>query len=302
MRTWILACAVLLLAGEAARAQDEIELLDGSKIQGTIEKVEAGKIVILSRPGNSRLDIPLTYLAPYQQYKVRAGQFKLEERDWTYHATLADWCLKHYWLENAELDPRLRQAADAEFKQARQKGAPEATLAEMADRHGLLFDKDGNLKTPLEMGLRKTPEGKWVTEEEWKKLEEARAAEETKDLKKRWLIGNYKDYLRAFLPYVESMRKDYHKKCIRFRSRIAAKGANFAPPVKCDIGTITEDKYLRLILTDEDAPFAFVDKNKKKLLEKLDVIQRGERVQVCAQVFALAEGGFVVLVDDLIVD
>lgn len=303
MRTLGLSLAIALALSGGAWAQEEIELLDGSKIQGSIEKVEGGRIVITTRPEGSRLDIPLTYLSPYQQYRARVwGQ---KETDWTAHATLADWCLRHFNMGGGDkegLDPRLKQAAQTEFEQARQGGGPEDTLKEIAARHGFLL-KDGKIVTPSEAGLVwDEAQQRWISPEEKAKLDAERAAELSKDLKKRKLIGNWDTYPRAFLPYIGSMRT-YYKKFpkIRFWAKLEAKGVTFGSAVKTDAGPVDEAKYVRLILRDEDTAVAFVDKSNKDLLQKIDAIQRGERVQVCGQVVN-TEGGFVVLVADLVVD
>ncbi len=73
----------LVLAALAAHSgtlhAEEFELLDGSTIVGSYRSVTAEKIVLESQDG-ATLEIPLNFLTPYQQFKVRQWRLKPEDR------------------------------------------------------------------------------------------------------------------------------------------------------------------------------------------------------------------------------
>ncbi|MHC5039031.1 MAG: hypothetical protein ACYTHM_17115 [Planctomycetota bacterium] len=312
MQDRLVTCLVLGIViglGAPTYAADQIELLDGTMILGDVHKVQAMKVVIKTRPEGSLLEIPLKYLAPMQQYKIRLLRLKpgdLDPQDHNIRIQLGKWCFEHN-----EWDNRLLEEAKTQFKLAEEYGGQDAKeiITAYLETHNIKVDQKGNWVSAeawhkAQGHVRDPQTGKWMTKEEWEKIQ----AQEAKELKTKLLVANKNDYQRVCLPiltasrsvYADRDKQDKYRK-VRFWSHFLFTDPQFGRTQAEALGTLGADKYVRILLAHEDCPEVYVEKKKYdgKVLKKLGLFRQGDRILVFGWVY-LTENGFLILVDDII--
>ena len=296
MRLAALAITVLGLAA-AAYAEEDIVLIDGSVLKGNIDRVEADKIVVRDSASGALLEIPMRYLSPFQQYRARSWNVKPEDMTPETHKQRLNWC-----LDLARYDVRLTAAAEAEARMALSKGVDKAEIDRIIGPFGYMINDKGEMKSPEQMGLVwDDVEKEWVKPEVLDERQKARKSAMAADLKKKLIIGNPMTYDRVSPLAINEARADFPKRKVRFWGSFQGRREGFGFVKLMGGTTVAEEKYVGIVLRGEDFAYAFVEKANRKVLDKLDVIQRGERIQVFGTV-ALTEAGFVLLLDDLISD
>jgi hypothetical protein len=307
--TVFLALALILTAGARGLAAEEIELLDGTILQGEIRGVQPTKIVVETLPGKTTLEIPLTYLSPLQQYRAKTWRLKpgdLSPNDPNIRMQLAKWCFEH-----RKYDARLLEKAELEFRRAEELGGDDFKEQVIAylDQNGIKVDEHGKWMSEAEyakkMGWVKDPDsGQWMTPEALK----AKQALEEKELKTKVLVPNPNDYSRVSLPilaanrsmYFDRNKKDKFRK-VRFWGHFLFAREEFKTVQAEGPLAVSKDKYVRVFTGAEDATELFVNRKKHdgKVAKKLKLLKPGDRVQVYGRVY-ITERGFLILVDDII--
>lgn len=298
----------VLLASEAA-AQEEIELLDGTTVKGTIRKVQADLLVLEEQPSGALLEIPLYFLSPHQQYQARKWRLKpgdLDPADPAVRFDLGRWAFEHKaW------DDRLEAAAKAEFAQAEERGGAVmgGKIREYLERHGIHVTEKGDWVSAEDWHRARgdvwdEETQQWYTKEEWE--EKMRQLE--KDLKTKLLVQNPHDYTLTTMTHIDSTRRDFIEmdkndkgRKVRFWAKYEFADKGFGKLSIPNAGMLSDDKFVRVVLQDEDLSRGFIDLKKADGLvaRKLDLLKPGDRVHVFGRVF-VDEEGFVILLDDLV--
>ncbi|MHC5035792.1 MAG: hypothetical protein ACYTHM_00620 [Planctomycetota bacterium] len=283
--------AVILGFLGSVHAQVEIELLDGTRISASFEGWQGGKLVIRPLANGGPLTIPPKYLSPFSRYQAERLQAPEREQAPEQHLASVKWCLRYL-----PFDGRLKGAAEEEIRKALAKGVDREALDGITLAFDLWWSEKGALTDPGDGGYVKDPDsGVWEKEAE----RERRKREKENRIKAALLIGNPGDYKRIPLAVVSGSRALFQGKAIRFWSHLRWRHADF-PAVRTLAGyTLTPAKHVRLILTDEDCATVFIPRTNKKLLQKLDLLEKGERIQVFGKIH-LTPSAFLVVVVDLV--
>gem|GEM_PF-3499541 len=313
LRLLMIAAAIVMLFPGTLKAQEEIELLDGTKLHGKIRSIQDGTLVMETGPEGSVVEVPFKALSPYQQYKARTWRLRegdLDPNDPAVRLNLGKWSFEH-----RAFDGRLEDAAKNQFQRAEQLGGEEMkeTIKQYLLEHDIMVNDKGEWVSAeqywIDKGYVKDPEtGEWVSPAEMKRREEERS----KQLKTRPLIPVERrdDYKRVFIPILDASLADYSKdlytderfRKIRFFARFLEADTDFAEKVQPEgEALLTSEKHMKLFLLDEDVHEVFAGNRKHggKLVKKIALFKEGERVQVFGQVY-LTKDGFAILVDDLV--
>ncbi len=281
------AAAALLSLFAADAFPDELELIDGTVVQVSVQEVHEVVIVVLSKPGDILLHIPRKCLTPMQNYKLNLWRLKKDDRDpedAEVQFEYGKWC-----LDFVDYDSRLLEKAKYHLDAAKKINPETALRIEQ-----LLINR--NLREhPTD------PSKGWVTDEEFHKLkgdiwddetrewispeEKAnRDKEREKDLKNRLLPGTKpEEFIFAVPDAVRGSLSDFIDKKVKIWGRVVAVLKSY-PDENAAKTKFDQSRYWKVLLSGDDCSSVYFDYRKPEIKKKLETFAQGDRVIVYGQV------------------